>query len=76
MNNWIGLLAPAGTPKAILEKLHADTVKAIRLPDAKEKLSGQGFDIQGSSAAEFGAMIRADIAKYTKVIRAAGIKDN
>jgi tripartite-type tricarboxylate transporter receptor subunit TctC len=76
VNNWIGLLAPAGTPKAILEKLHADTVKAIRLPDAKEKLSGQGFDIQGSSAGEFGAMIRGDIAKYTKVIRAAGIKDN
>jgi tripartite-type tricarboxylate transporter receptor subunit TctC len=76
VNNWIGLLAPAGTPKAILEKLHADTVKAIRLPDAKEKLSGQGFDIQGSSSGEFGAMIRGDIAKYTKVIRAAGIKDN
>jgi tripartite-type tricarboxylate transporter receptor subunit TctC len=76
VNNWIGLLAPAQTPKAILEKLHADTVKAIRLPDAKEKLSGQGFDIQGSSAGEFGAMIRGDIAKYTKVIRAAGIKDN
>ncbi|HWI14987.1 MAG TPA: tripartite tricarboxylate transporter substrate-binding protein, partial [Burkholderiales bacterium] len=76
VNNWIGLLAPAGTPSAILQKLHADTVKSVRLPDAKEKLSAQGFDIQGGSSNEFGAMIRGDIAKYTRVIREAGIKEN
>lgn len=76
VNNWIGLLAPARVPKPILQKLNADTLKAIRMPDAKEKLSSQGFDLQGGSGDEFAAVIKGDIAKYTKVMRQAGIKAN
>jgi len=76
VNNWIGLLAPARTPKELIQKLNADTTKAIRMPDAKEKLSGQGFDIQGSTPEQFAAVIRNDIAKYAKVIRQAGIREN
>lgn len=76
VNNWIGLLAPARVPKPILQKLNADTLKAIRMPDAKEKLSSQGFDLQGGSGDEFAAVIKGDIAKYTKVMREAGIKAN
>ncbi|MGE5523117.1 MAG: tripartite tricarboxylate transporter substrate binding protein [Rhodospirillaceae bacterium] len=76
VNNWIGMLMPAKTTRPLIHKVNADVIKAIRLPDAKEKLSGQGFDIQGSTPEEFGNMIRGDIAKYTKVIRQAGIKEN
>lgn len=76
VNNWIGLLAPARTPKELIQKLNADTTKAIRMPDAKEKLSSQGFDIQGSTPEQFAAVIRNDIAKYAKVIRQAGIREN
>ncbi len=76
VNNWIGLLAPARTPKEIIQRLNADTAKVIRMPDAKEKLSSQGFDIQGSTPEQFGTAIRNDIVKYGKVIRQAGIKAN
>lgn len=76
VNNWIGMLAPAGLPAPVAQRIHNDIVRALRTQDAKDKLSGQGFDILAGSSEEFGAMIRGDIAKYTKVIRAAGIKDN
>jgi tripartite-type tricarboxylate transporter receptor subunit TctC len=75
VNNWIGLLAPAKTAKGLIQKLNADTAKAINLPDAKEKLSSQGFDIQGGTPEQFGQVIRNDIAKYGKVIREAGIRE-
>jgi tripartite-type tricarboxylate transporter receptor subunit TctC len=74
VNNWIGLLVPAKTPKALVAKIHADVVKAVRAPDAKEKLSAQGFDIQAASGQAFAKMIATDIARYTQVIRKAGIR--
>jgi len=76
VNNWIGMLAPAALPKPLLQRVHGDLIKVLRMADVKEKLSGQGFDILASSPEEFGATIRGDIAKYTKVIKAAGIKEN
>jgi len=70
------MLAPAALPKPLLQRVHGDLIKVLRMADVKEKLSGQGFDILASSPEEFGATIRGDIAKYTKVIKAAGIKEN
>lgn len=76
VDNWIGLLAPAATPRNLIAKLNAEVLKAIRLPDTQERLSGQGFDVQGGTPGEFAQVIQSDIAKYTKVIRAAGIREN
>jgi tripartite-type tricarboxylate transporter receptor subunit TctC len=76
VDNWIGMLAPARVPKDIVARLNADVLKAIGAPELKERLTAQGFDVLGGSPEQFGAVIRADIEKYTKVIRQAGIREN
>jgi tripartite-type tricarboxylate transporter receptor subunit TctC len=71
-----GLLAPAGTSKAIVSKLHAQVAKMIAAPDFKERVEGLGFDIIGSSPADFAAQVKLEVEKWTKVVQAAGIKVN
>ena len=73
---WIGLMAPAKTPRPIIEKLHAETVKAIRLPASQEKLGKTGVAPMILTPAEFDARIRAEIAANGAVAKAAGIKPN
>ncbi len=69
---WIGLLAPAGTPSGIVQRLEAETVRAMRAPETQDALGKQGFDVVASSRSEFSAWIRAEQAKWSKVIRASG----
>ncbi len=71
-----GLLVPAGTSKAIVAKLHGEVVKMIAKPDVKSRVEGLGFEIIGSSPAEFTAQIKVEVEKWTKVVQAAGIKVN
>jgi tripartite-type tricarboxylate transporter receptor subunit TctC len=71
---WFGLMAPAGTPPAILERLHRETVRVLALPDIRKKFDDLGLDIVGSAPAEFAALIRAEIPQWAKVIKDAGIK--
>lgn len=73
---WIGLLAPAKTPKPIIEKLHAETVRAIRLPATQEKLAKTGVTPMILTPPEFDARIRAEIAANGAVAKAAGIQPN
>lgn len=72
--SWYGLYAPAGTPKEIVAKLHAELVKALKTPEMQRQLSGQGADPVGNTPEEFSVFIRAEIAKWAKVIKEAGIK--
>lgn len=74
--SWWGLLAPAGTPNAIITRLNADTLKALRARDVHELLIRQGMDPAGSTPAEFDAYLRADIAKWTRVVQEVGINAN
>jgi tripartite-type tricarboxylate transporter receptor subunit TctC len=69
-----GVLLPAGTPKAIVSKVHADIVRVMGQPEVREKVAALGFDIVASSPDQFTAQIRAEIDKWGKVIKAAGIK--
>jgi tripartite-type tricarboxylate transporter receptor subunit TctC len=71
-----GLLVPAGTSKAVVAKLHGEVVKMIAKPDVKSRVEGLGFEIIGSSPAEFTAQIKVEVEKWTKVVKAAGIKVN
>jgi tripartite-type tricarboxylate transporter receptor subunit TctC len=73
---WFGLMAPAGTPAAILERLHRETVRVLALPDIRKKFDDLGLDIVGSSPAEFAALIKAELPHWAKVIKDAGIKAN
>lgn len=76
VDNWIGMFAPAGTPRAIVDKLNADITRAIKRREMQERLAGQGFDVVGGTPEEFGRQLQSDIEKYTGVIRAAGIREN
>jgi tripartite-type tricarboxylate transporter receptor subunit TctC len=74
--NWYGMVAAAGTPPAIVAKLHSAAVEAMRSSDVKEKLAAQGATLVGNSPEEFGAFIKSEIEKWAKVVKAANIKIN
>lgn len=74
-DNWYGVFAPAGTPAAIISRLHAEIGKALASPDVKKQLLDLGIITTASaSPAEFGTYIRGETAKWAKIVRAAGIK--
>ncbi len=72
---WFGIFAPAGTPRAVVRRLHDEFLKAMRNPEVVDKLTGQGLDIYTlRSPEEFAALIAADSVKYGRVVREAGIR--
>jgi tripartite-type tricarboxylate transporter receptor subunit TctC len=71
---WFGVLAPAGTPRAVIERLHKDITAILRSPDAKQHLAGEGALIVASTPAEFAAYLRTETEKWARVVKAAGIK--
>lgn len=73
---WVGLLAPAGTPKAIIDQINAAVLKVMALPETRERMAGFGAEITTSSPEEFAAHIRSEMAKLGKVVRDANIKVN
>jgi tripartite-type tricarboxylate transporter receptor subunit TctC len=73
---WNGLLAPAKTPKPIVERLHAEVVKALATPQVKERLAATGNEPMEMTPAEFDAMIRSDIAANIALAKAANLKFN
>jgi tripartite-type tricarboxylate transporter receptor subunit TctC len=68
-----GFLAPAGTPKAIVARLNAEINAALKMPDVRAKLESAGIDIQGGTPQDYAALIKSDLAKWGKVVKAAGI---
>ena len=74
LESWVGLLVPAGTPATVVRTVNAAVLKAIALPDVQQRLLAEGYDIQGSTPEAFNKLIQSDLAKYSKVIREAGIK--
>jgi tripartite-type tricarboxylate transporter receptor subunit TctC len=71
---WYGLLAPAGTPPAIIARLHDEATKALGTAEMKEKLAGDGAEPVGSTSAEFATLIKSELDKWAKVARAAKIE--
>jgi tripartite-type tricarboxylate transporter receptor subunit TctC len=71
---WYGVLAPAGTPKPIVTRLHGDLVRILKQPDVIQRLDGLGFEIVGSTPGQFGAYIQSEIRKWEKVVKASGAK--
>jgi tripartite-type tricarboxylate transporter receptor subunit TctC len=71
---WFGLLAPAGTPRDVVTRMHTEVAKALQLPDVQEKLQGLGMQIIGGGPDPFGAFMRSESAKWTKIVRDSGAK--
>lgn len=72
-STWYGLLVPARTPRPIIDQLHRATLKALAQADARHKLEAQGVETITDTPAEFGAYLKSETAKWTGVVRAAGI---
>jgi len=71
---WYGLLAPARTPRAIVDKVNAAVSRALELPDVKQRMADVGFEIVGGSPDDFAKLIRAEIPRWNKVVKEAGIR--
>jgi tripartite-type tricarboxylate transporter receptor subunit TctC len=70
---WYGLMAPKGTPAAVLERLHAATVKTMAAPDMREQIANQGADARTTSPAEFARFVRDEYERMAKVVKLAGL---
>ncbi len=71
---WFGLFAPANTPRDIVMKLHAEAVKALAITEIRENLERAGIEPIGNTPEAFGAQVKSDIAKFTRIAREAGIR--
>ena len=67
--SWTGMIAPAGTPPAIVERIHGAVVKALAAPDVRQRLNEQGVEVVGSSAADFGAWLQKETTRWGRVIQ-------
>jgi len=74
ITSWFGLLAPAATPASIIARLNTDAIKVLARADVKATLAAQGLEVKSSSPEEFAAHIKSEIAKFSRIAKAAGIK--
>jgi tripartite-type tricarboxylate transporter receptor subunit TctC len=74
MSNWVGIVAPARTPRPVVNKLAAEVTRIIKLPDVAGKLTEQGFDPGGGTPEEFGRLIRAETARFGLAVKESGAK--
>ena len=74
LNFWMGVVAPVGTPKPVTTRINAEINRVLRLPAIRDKLAALGIDVAGGTPEDFAARMRADLAVYTKVIKATGIR--
>jgi tripartite-type tricarboxylate transporter receptor subunit TctC len=71
---WFGLLAPAGTPPAVIAKWNADVVRILDSPEMRERLLAQGAEPAPTTPAQFAAFIAAELPKYARIVKASGAK--
>ena len=74
VNAWVGLMAPAGTPQAIIQKLNREIAAIITSPEMKSRLSNDGSEVIASSPEAFAVHIRRELEKWSTVIKSSGIK--
>ena len=73
-NNWFGLMAPAGTPRPVVDRINAEIVRILALPEIREKLTVLGLEPTPSTPEQFAAVIRTDAEKSGRIIKAAGLR--
>ena len=71
---WYGLLAPAGTPREIVQRLYAEITRGLKEPDARERLASLGAEFVDKNPEAFAEHLRAEVAKWGKVVKSAGLK--
>jgi len=74
VTNWIGIFAPAGTPREVVMKLNAETIRVMQAPDIRKRLVNEGAKFTPMSPDEFGAFVKAEMTKWARVVKDAGIR--
>jgi tripartite-type tricarboxylate transporter receptor subunit TctC len=74
ISSWQAVFAPAGTPKAVIDRLHTEIAKILKMPDVEKRLTDLGLDLSGMSPAELGALVRADVPRLGKIVKESGAK--
>ena len=74
-SGWFGIVVPAGTPRAVVERLNSDIAKGITTPDSRERLGTLGGDVIANATSEYSAFIRTEHAKWAKLVAATGLKE-
>jgi tripartite-type tricarboxylate transporter receptor subunit TctC len=72
--SWQGVVVPAGTPAAVVQRLHSEIAKALKAPDLGERVQAEGATTGGISPEAFAALIKSEIAKWARVVKAAGLR--
>jgi tripartite-type tricarboxylate transporter receptor subunit TctC len=71
---WNGIVVPAGTPKAVIDKLNAEINAVLKMPDVVQKMQAQGFDLVGGTPEQFGALLKGEVDRWAPVIKKVGLK--
>jgi len=74
MDSWLGIMAPAGTPRPVVDRLNTEFNRVLAVPQVREKLAAQGLDVAGGSPQQFAGVIRADYERFVRVVKAANIR--
>ena len=74
VESWYGLMAPAGTPDEVVQRLHRETVAALSRPEVREAFAKQGADVETSTPAELAAMVNSGMTRWAEVIRKSGAR--
>jgi tripartite-type tricarboxylate transporter receptor subunit TctC len=74
VGSWQGVFAPAGTPPEIVKRLNTEIVKILNMPDVREKLTGLGAEVVADSPEEFAALVKAEVVKWSDIVRKSGAK--
>jgi tripartite-type tricarboxylate transporter receptor subunit TctC len=74
MDQWFGMMVPAGTPPAVVQRLNQEFIKAVRSPDIEKSLTERGLDVVTNTPEQFAAIIKADTATLGKVVRESGAR--
>jgi tripartite-type tricarboxylate transporter receptor subunit TctC len=74
MVSWQALVAPAGTPRPVIEKLNAEVARVLKTPEMKEKMAGLGADVVANSPEQFAQYLREETSKWSKIVKDAGLK--
>lgn len=74
LNSWWGLSAPAGTPKDVIRRIHAETTKIMRSPEMEQRMRDAGLEVEASTPEQFSALIKRDLAAWAEIVKRGGIK--
>jgi tripartite-type tricarboxylate transporter receptor subunit TctC len=74
ISTWFGVFVPAGTPRPVVDRLHAEFARALAAPDVREKMLALGAEPVGSTPEQFAAYVKAEAAKYAKLVKTSGAK--